>query len=237
MTDGLGLLLATAVGLGVTHTLLGPDHYIPFIAMARAGGWSAGKTALVTALSGVGHVLASLVLGTVGIALGISVDRLGWIESRRGEAAGLLLLGFGLAYTAWGLWRALRGRPHHHRHEHPGAGPHDHRHSHGLDHAHLHQGRRPARLTPWVLFTLLVFGPCEVLIPLLMYPSALRSAGSVVLVAGVFGSATIATMLAVVLAARKGLALLRLPALERFSNAIAGGAIALCGVAVTVLGL
>jgi len=43
-TFGVGLefvaLCATAAGVGVIHTLLGPDHYLPFAAMARAGDWS-----------------------------------------------------------------------------------------------------------------------------------------------------------------------------------------------------
>jgi len=29
-------LLAAAFGVGVVHTLLGPDHYLPFIMLARA---------------------------------------------------------------------------------------------------------------------------------------------------------------------------------------------------------
>ena len=38
------LLLWTAASIGFVHTLLGPDHYLPFVAMSRAGGWSARKT-------------------------------------------------------------------------------------------------------------------------------------------------------------------------------------------------
>ena len=33
-------LLAAAFGVGVVHTLLGPDHYLPFIMLAKARGWS-----------------------------------------------------------------------------------------------------------------------------------------------------------------------------------------------------
>lgn len=36
MTQELGILLITAVSIGFFHTLLGPDHYVPFIAMAKA---------------------------------------------------------------------------------------------------------------------------------------------------------------------------------------------------------
>ena len=36
MADPLPPLLATAVVIGTVHTALGPDHYLPFVAMATA---------------------------------------------------------------------------------------------------------------------------------------------------------------------------------------------------------
>ena len=41
-------LLGTAAVIGLFHTLLGPDHYLPFIAMTKARRWSTARTALVT---------------------------------------------------------------------------------------------------------------------------------------------------------------------------------------------
>ena len=35
MNIDLGLLLLTAASIGFIHTLLGPDHYLPFVAMWR----------------------------------------------------------------------------------------------------------------------------------------------------------------------------------------------------------
>ncbi len=32
----LGALVVTAVTVGVLHTVMGPDHYLPFVAMSRA---------------------------------------------------------------------------------------------------------------------------------------------------------------------------------------------------------
>ena len=34
--------------LGFVHTVLGPDHYIPFIFMAKARKWTMRKTSLIT---------------------------------------------------------------------------------------------------------------------------------------------------------------------------------------------
>ena len=44
MTVDIGLLLLTAASIGFIHTLLGPDHYLPFVAMSAARGWSSRRT-------------------------------------------------------------------------------------------------------------------------------------------------------------------------------------------------
>ena len=48
MAPDLTLLLVTAASIGVVHTLLGPDHYLPFVAMAKARGWSLARTLRIT---------------------------------------------------------------------------------------------------------------------------------------------------------------------------------------------
>jgi sulfite exporter TauE/SafE len=88
-----------------------------------------------------------------------------------------------------------------------------------------------------VLFTIFVFGPCEPLIPVLMYPAATGSLWGVALVTIIFGSVTIATMLAVVLVASRGVSLVPMGRMERYSHALAGAAIALSGMAIVFLGL
>ena len=92
-------------------------------------------------------------------------------------------------------------------------------------------------LTPWVLFTIFVFGPCEPLIPLVMYPAAEHNMASVVVVASAFGLTTLVTMLAVVMTSVHGLRRIPVGSLERYSHALAGLAILLCGGAITFLGL
>ena len=89
-------------------------------------------------------------------------------------------------------------------------------------------------MTPWVLFIVFVFGPCEVLIPLLMFPAATQSMGALFLVTGVFGLATIATMTGAVWLALAGLDRLPFRGLQRYAHALAGAAVLLCGVAIEV---
>lgn len=235
MTEELLLLTLTAGGIGLIHTLMGPDHYLPFIVLSRARGWSRRRTATITLLCGVGHVLSSVLLGVVGIALGVAVGRLESVESWRGDLAAWLLITVGLVYGAWGLHRALRRKGHHHFHF-PGT-----RRLHELQHhperaAEL-EAEGKVSLTPWVLFIVFALGPCEPLIPVLMYPAATASWGGVVLVAAVFSVATLATMLGAVWVGSAGLDLVPLGRLERYSHALAGGAIFLSGVGIRFLGL
>jgi len=232
------MLLITAASIGFLHTLLGPDHYIPFIVIAKAQGWSITKTALITVLSGIGHVLSSVVLGFLGILFGVAVSRFESFESMRGDVAVWILIAFGLVYTIWGIRRAIRNIPHEHVHLHVDGEAHRHEHTHTREHVHVHEKNgRVVHLTPWILFTILVFGPCEPLIPILMYPAAKNSYAGLVAVVVVFSVCTIATMLALVLISVYGMGFVPVARWERFSHAIAGATILFCGIAIQVFGL
>ena len=227
------ILALTATSIGVIHTLIGPDHYLPFIVMARARRWSMRTTMAITTLCGVGHVLGSLTLGFVAIALGWSVAGVGALEAFRGELAVWLLIGFGVAYSAWGLRMAIRNKPHTHWHGHSDGTVHDHLHDHHGEHAHVHEAissvSATRSLTPWLLFTVFVLGPCEALIPLLMIPAAEGSLWSVFFVAGVFGLSTVLVMAACVAAGYLGLSRLSVGPFERYAHAFAGLSLVLCG--------
>jgi len=236
MTQELSILVATAAMIGVLHTVVGPDHYVPFVAMAGARRWSLRRTLGITAACGVGHVLGSVFLGSLGIALGWAVGGLEWLEGVRGGVAAWLLLGFGLAYTAWGLRQAARNRPHTHWHSHTDGTVHEHTHIHRETHAHAHEAqlgqRRLRSVTPWVLFVIFVFGPCEALIPILMVPAAAGSWWGVSLVVLVFGAVTVTTMLLAVTVGYLGISRLSLGRLERYSHALAGLTLVACGLAI-----
>jgi sulfite exporter TauE/SafE len=240
MNIDIGLLALTAASIGCIHTLLGPDHYLPFVAMSAARGWTRRRTLWITALCGLGHVLGSVAIGAVGIVIGISLHRLEWLEGVRGDLAAWALIAFGLAYMTWGLKRAWRARPHTHEHVHADGTLHRHVHGHRHqdEHAHVHVDEARARsITPWALFVVFVLGPCEPLIPIIMYPASQHSAWGVVLVVLAFGAATIATMLSVVYMALLGIDRLPMAAAERYSHALAGAALSICGMGIVFLGL
>ena len=229
-------LIVTAATIGFFHTLLGPDHYLPFIMMAWSRKWSHAKTATITLLCGLGHIGSSVLLGLIGVSLGLAVKKLEIVESARGNIAAWLLIAFGLAYMVWGLRRAYRNIPHTHHHSHTDADTHEHTHSHHSEHTHIHNHKKPS-ITPWALFVIFVFGPCEPLIPILMYPAAKNSLSGLLIVTAVFGTVTIATMLAIVMLSAAGVSFVPFKRLERFSHAIAGATILICGLAIVFLGL
>jgi nickel/cobalt exporter len=238
MSNEYAILMVTAASVGFLHTLFGPDHYLPFIVMARARRWSLLKTGWITFLCGVGHVGSSVLLGMIGIALGIAVTKLETVESFRGDLAAWALIAFGLVYFVWGLRKAWRMKPHEHPHTHiDGIAQHDHVHSHVSGHVHIHAEEGNPNITPWVLFTIFVLGPCEPLIPILMYPAAQESFSGLVWVTAVFGGVTILTMLGIVMASSWGFHMIPFRKAEQYSHALAGGAICLCGLAIQFLGL
>ena len=235
MVHEIQVLCLTAATIGLVHTVLGPDHYLPFIMMGRAQSWSLRKTICVTLLCGVGHVGSSVVLGLGGAAAGVAVGRLEAFEAIRGNFAAWALAAFGFVYMVWGLRAAYRNRPHSHWHAHDAATVHKHEHAHETSHAHVHGDA--SNITPWVLFTVFILGPCEPLIPLLMYPAAQHSLWGVVCVTAIFGIVTLTAMTGAVVIVLRGVSLVKLGALERYTHAAAGATLCAAGLAVRFLGL
>jgi nickel/cobalt transporter (NicO) family protein len=238
MTNQLLYFSGLAASLGFIHTILGPDHYVPFIFMAKARHWSTRRTLFITAFCGLGHVLSSVAIGFAGIALGSGISKLTQIEGVRGNWAAWGFTIFGLIYMLWGFYRAYQRKPHKHTHLHEGE-VHEHVHVHEIEHDHLHNAEKLTNITPWVLFVIFVLGPCEPLIPVIIYP-ALEKSGSIfqaLVVSGIFSVITIATMLLLVFLLQKGISFIRLRNFERYTHALAGAILLLSGIAILFLGL
>lgn len=237
MNEQILILSITAASAGFIHTVLGPDHYLPFIVMSKARKWSMVKTSLVTLLCGAGHVGSSIIVGAIGIAFGLGLSKVKDIEGARGDIAAWAFIAFGFLYMLWGIHRAIRNKPHKHRHLHNGGIIHEHDHIHENDHAHTHKSEKAMSLTPWVLFIIFVLGPCEPLIFLFMYPAAKHNTAGIVIVSLIFAVVTLLTMLILVLLVAYGLKSLPMGRMERYTHVIAGAAILLSGCAIVFLGL
>ena len=227
------VLLGTAASLAIVHTLIGIDHSLPLAALGRARGWALRRTLLVTGVCGAGHVASSVLIGAAGVGLGAATDSLLRIESARGELAAALLLGFGVAYTAWALWPR---RPERAGSAPPGWTPRaGDEPSAGRDRPGDIRG-----MTAWALFVVFVLGPCEPLIPLMVVPGLAGDWLAVTAVAAVFGLLTIGVMLAAVAAAWHGIGWMGRSARHRggqLAHAAAGLVVTASGAAVLWLGL
>lgn len=237
MSHEIEILAFSAISIGFLHTLLGPDHYIPFVAMSKAGNWSKNKTIWITVLSGVGHVVGSVLLGLLGIALGVALNIVEEIESLRGLLAGWALISFGFVYLIWAIRRLVKNKSHTHLHVHPDGKIHSHDHNHSLEHAHIHKSNNGSKITPWVLFIIFVLGPCEALIPLLIYPAATIGISGIVIVILLFAAATIITMLGMVLISLYGIEYIPMNKFEKYSHVMAGLIIIFSGLGIQLLGL
>jgi len=230
------ILSGIAVSTGFIHTLTGPDHYIPFIALAKANGWSKFKTSVVVFLCGLGHVSSSLIIGLLGIAFGWSLSSLTGFEWQRGQLAGWMLIAFGIAYLIYAIRYSIKNKPHEHVHFHPDEGFHQHEHNHHGGHGHIHKSEKK-KTNQWILFLIFVFGPCEPLIPIVMYPAAKHNYFAVMLVSLIFSAVTIIMMLFITLLALSGLKVVPIGKFERYGHVFASVAILICGVSVKFMGL
>ncbi len=218
MHPELLVLASTAATIAFVHTIIGVDHYLPLTAVSAARNWSMKKLAAVTTLIGFGHILGSVLLGFVGIAIRAKLDQLGLIESMRGEIAAWLLVAFGLVYAVWGLRHAYKKKATHTHHDVDGS------------------GFKLARFSPFAILVIFIIGPCEPLIPILMYPAMTFSVAGMLLVTAVFAGVTMLTMLGAVLITSYGLARLRHFSMFRFGHTACGATISACGLAIIVLG-
>ncbi|HJX70517.1 MAG TPA: hypothetical protein VJ346_01150 [Bacteroidales bacterium] len=234
MNNEILVLSITAASTGFIHTLAGPDHYLPFIVLARARQWTFIRTAWITFLCGLGHVGTSVIIGMIGVALGIGMEH---IEGLRGSIAAWILVVFGFLYMLWGINRAIHNKTHKHFRFHQDGMVHVHEHAHVEDHEHEHKAEKIFNYTPWVLFIIFFLGPCELLIPQMMVPAAEKNIPGVVIVAAVFSVFTILTMMAIVLLTTYVLKPVSFGRLEKYSHAIAGAIIFLSGCAIILLGL
>lgn len=231
MQNELEVLIIAAMGISFLHTVAGPDHYLPFIALSKSRGWSFSRTLGWTVVCGCGHIASSIILGLGGAAIGWSLSKLQWIESVRGGVAAWVLLAFGLAYATWGVIRAQKNK----RHKHFDMDEKDiyvYEHKHGE--TVLPKERH--KVTPWVMFLIFLLGPCEPMIPLLSFPAAQNSLQGMMLLITIYTIFTLATMIGMVLLGYYGFSFFKSDKLERYMHAVGGLAIFVCGAGMVFMG-
>jgi sulfite exporter TauE/SafE len=231
MSTEMQLLLMAAISIAFLHTVTGPDHYLPFIALSKARGWSLGRTIFWTIVCGCGHVWSSVLLGLGGAAIGWSLSKVSWFENVRGGIAGWVMLAFGLLYGIWGLYRAYRNNPH----KHFDLGDNNEIYVYEHKHGNVVTPKDRHKVTPWVMFIIFLLGPCEPMIPLLYFPAAKNSWEGMLILITVYTVFTLLTMLLMVSLGFHGFRLLKTEKLERYMHALGGLTIFICGAGMVFL--
>ena len=206
-------LALAAISIGALHSLA-PDHWVPIAAIARARSWSRGKALRVAFLCGFGHVTVSVALGLLALLFGARLFQS--IGERMVSVAGLLMIGFGLAYAIWGLRHTFAHRLHGHHHHH-------------YDHVH-----DPSNVSVWSLFLIYCADPCVAVIPILFAAAPLTTVETIFIVVA-YEVATVGAMVALVAVAQSGAQLFKAKWIERFGDPIAGGLIVATGIMVAIL--
>jgi hypothetical protein len=227
VTSASILLFLTSCGTAITHALI-PDHWLPFVVMARSQRWSDARAALLAALAGLLHVLLSILIGTTVIVAGrgSAEDLAARADRPLGFLTGAMLVLFGVGYGVWAHRREARVH----------GGTQDHGGEPGHLHAHGHLLERWFRraVSGGALVVIIGISPCAVLAPILFAASVEGPAALVAAAAG-FAVCTIGTAVIATLIAIRGLRRINLAFFTRYGDLLSGALVAAVGFVIMVL--
>jgi nickel/cobalt exporter len=220
-------LLAASAGVGFGHAIL-PDHWVPLAVVGRTRRYPLSKVARLSGLAGIAHVLISLVLGGVIIAVGLQFRSA--VESAQDTIIGCLLIATGLGFAVLELTGHGHGHGHDghahahgtHTHEHGDHEHSDHEHSdhgeHG-DHAPAHEARGIRGLAAIMVPFGAAASPDLTILPVFLAATTAGAATAIGSLA-IFAIVTIGTIVGLTLTAARGGYQIRGQWLERWGNAI-----------------
>ena len=196
-------LIAAAAGVGFGHAIL-PDHWVPLAVLGRTRRYPLLKVARLSGLAGVAHVLVSLVLGGVIIAIGLQLRSS--VADAQDAIVGGVLIATGVAFIVVEL------SGHGHRH------PHDHDH-----HAREHHAHERAGQVRGIAAIMVPFGaaasPDLTILPVFLAATA-AGAGAAIGSLAAFAAVTITTIVSLTMLATVGGYQIRGHWLERWGNVI-----------------
>jgi nickel/cobalt transporter (NicO) family protein len=229
MSSAAPALIAAAAGVGFGHAIL-PDHWLPLAVVGRTRRYPIATVARLSGLAGLAHVLVSLLLGALIVAVGLQFRAT--VEHAQNVVVGGVLFLTGVGFAAFEL--CGRGHSHDHAHHAEDAPAHD---GHG-EHAHGHRHAEPDRGRLHGLAAIMVpFGaaasPDLTILPVFLAATT-AGAGAAVGSLLAFAVVTIATVMGLTLAAAFGGYRVRGQWLERWGNAITAGVLLVIGALVLV---
>ncbi len=216
-------LLGAAAGVGFGHAIL-PDHWMPLAVLGRTRRYPVARLMRLSGLAGVAHVLVSIILGAILIAIGLQFRSA--IQSAENTIIGWILITTGVGFVVL----ELTGHGHHH--------DDDHHHHHDLDHHRRRDEGSPGRIGA-LAAVMIPFGaaasPDLTILPVFLAATTVGIAiaiGSLV----IFAAVTIGTIVGLTLAAAHGGYQIRGQWLERWGNVFTAGVLVVIG-ALVLIGL
>jgi hypothetical protein len=195
-------LLAASAGVALGHAVL-PDHWVPLAVVGRTQRYSLARVGRLAAAAGLAHVLVSVVLGAVIVAIGLEFRSA--IESAQNAIVGGLLIATGVGFVVFDL---------------TGYG-HGHEHEHRDDGAHADPHPRPGSLTAVMVPFGAAASPDLTILPVFLAAAAAgpgAAIGSLI----VFAAVTIGTIVILTLVAAAGGYQVRGRWLDRWGNVVTG---------------
>lgn len=204
-------IAAAGFGVALVHVAI-PTHWLPFVLVGRAQGWTLARVMTAATAAAVGHIATTSIVGVLILLAGRFMEQ--WIEGVPHYAAAALLLGFGLFYLARAFQRrvALVGV---------------------TDQTAAPPPRVDDRVAWWGVVGALALSPGEVLLSFYLTGDTHGWPGLVALSA-VFLAGTLAGMVALISLTWAGMAHFRMDRLARYESAILGAVLVTLGVAVVV---
>jgi hypothetical protein len=205
-------LLAASGGVAFGHAVL-PDHWVPLALIGRTRRYPLARVARLSGLAAVAHVLVSVLLGGVIVAIGLQFRSR--VEHAQDAIIGSLLIATGVGFAVLEL---------------TGHG----NLQHGLDHdhgaAHPHTTRRRALLAVMVPFGAAA-SPDLTILPVFLAAAA-AGVGTAIGSLIVFAAVTIATIIALTMFATVGGYQVRGQWLDRWGNLFTAAVLVAIGVLV-----
>jgi nickel/cobalt transporter (NicO) family protein len=235
MSGAAPALLAAAAGVGFGHAIL-PDHWVPLAVLGRTRRYPLSRIARLSSLAGVAHVLVSIVLGAVIVAIGLQFRST--IQHAQDTIIGSILIATGIGFLVF----ELTGHGHHHDHDrgghhHHGAHDHDDDHDHDDHDDHRHDDAPATRRLSGLAAVMVPFGaaasPDLTILPVFL---AATTAGIATAVGSlvIFAAVTIGTIVGLTLAGARGGYQIQGEWLERWGNVFTAAVLVIIGLLVLV---
>jgi nickel/cobalt exporter len=216
-------LIAAAAGVGFGHAIL-PDHWVPLAVIGRTRRYPLGRVARLSGLAGIAHVLVSVLLGGVIIAIGLQFRST--VLHAENVIVGGVLIATGVVFAVYEL------AGHGHRHPHPEAhrgAPAERHHERGDDRDAASGPSQMFRRTAGIMVPFGAAASPDLTILPVFLAAAAAGAGAAVGSLVAFALATIGTFVLVTVAAAAGGYQLRTRWLDRSSGAVTAAVLIVIG--------